>query len=326
MSLMPKIPQRFTATPVIDVDEEVTPLLLRLPSPDVGYVLICGTTGSGKTELARAMITSLAMNNHLHQVQLVLIDPKRRGYTPFAQLPHLLLPVIHDEDQALGALAWLVEEMERRDEESCNTPRLIVFIDELADLMLASSSHRRIEMLASQANPSTGSGHRLEHALTRLTQRGREAGIHIVACTQKPTAAVIGSLIKSNFPVRIVGSVPDASDAAVATGISGTGVERLLGRGDFLVVVKGQVTRMQATYISQVEIAGVISNPSATLRIRLRPASCSYWHETGVKTSPFPPDHHSGGGVQCGQGHAQVAAVDAVAQRPAGCVRCVPFC
>jgi S-DNA-T family DNA segregation ATPase FtsK/SpoIIIE len=105
LSLMPKAPQRFAATPVIGVDEEGALLLLRLPSPDVGHVLICGTTGSGKTELARAMIASLAMNNHLRQVQLVLIDPKRRGYTPFAQLPHLLLPVIHDEDLALGALA-----------------------------------------------------------------------------------------------------------------------------------------------------------------------------------------------------------------------------
>ena len=251
LNLMPKAPQRFTATPVIGVDEEGTPLLLRLPSPDVGHVLICGTTGSGKTELARAMIACLAMNNHLGQVQLVLIDPKRRGYTPFARLPHLLLPVIHDEDQALGALAWLMEEMEHRDEEGRNAPRLIVFIDELADLMLASSSRRRIGMLASQAE--------LEHVLTRLTQRGREAGIHVVACTQKPTAAVIGSLIKSNFPVRIVGSVPDASDAAVATGISGTGAERLLGRGDFLVVAKGQVTRMQAAYISETEIAEVIT-------------------------------------------------------------------
>jgi len=102
--LTPKVLRRFVATPVIGVDEEGTPLLLRLPSPDVGHVLICGTTGSGKTELARAMIAGLAMNNHLGQVQLVLIDPKRRGYAPFAGLPHLLLPVIHDEDQALGAL------------------------------------------------------------------------------------------------------------------------------------------------------------------------------------------------------------------------------
>jgi S-DNA-T family DNA segregation ATPase FtsK/SpoIIIE len=240
LNLTPKVPQRFTATPVIGVDEEGSLLLLRLPSPDVGHVLICGTTGSGKTELARAMIAGLAMNNHLREVQLLLIDPKRRGYSPFAQLPHLLLPVIHDEDEALGALAWLVEEMERRDQEGCSAPCLIVFIDELADLMLASQA-------------------KLEHVLTRLTQRGREAGIHIVACTQKPTAAVIGSLIKSNFPVRIVGSVPDASDAAVATGISGTGAERLLGRGDFLVVAKGQVTRMQAAYISEAEIAEVIT-------------------------------------------------------------------
>jgi S-DNA-T family DNA segregation ATPase FtsK/SpoIIIE len=86
--------------------------------------------------------------------------------------------------------------------------------------------------------------------LTRLTQRGREAGLHLVACTQKPTAAVIGSLVKSNFPVRLVGSVASPEDAKVATGLAGTGAERLLGQGDFLVVAKGQVTRMQAAYLT----------------------------------------------------------------------------
>jgi S-DNA-T family DNA segregation ATPase FtsK/SpoIIIE len=98
----------------------------------------------------------------------------------------------------------------------------------------------------------------VEAALTRLMQRGREAGIHLVACTQKPAAAVIGGLVKSNFPVRIVGSVPSPEDAKVATGIAGTGAERLLGQGDLLVVAQGQVTRMQAAYVSVQQVRDLV--------------------------------------------------------------------
>jgi S-DNA-T family DNA segregation ATPase FtsK/SpoIIIE len=99
----------------------------------------------------------------------------------------------------------------------------------------------------------------METAVTRLTQRGREAGLHLVACTQKPAAAVIGGLMKSNFPVRIVGSVPSPEDAKVATGLAGTGAERLLGQGDFLVVAKGQVTRMQAAYLDGGELRRLVA-------------------------------------------------------------------
>jgi S-DNA-T family DNA segregation ATPase FtsK/SpoIIIE len=98
----------------------------------------------------------------------------------------------------------------------------------------------------------------MEALLTRLTQRGREAGIHLVACTQKPTAAVIGSLVKSNFPVRLVGSVASPEDAKVASGLRNTGAEKLLGRGDFLLVVKGEVMRFQAAYVSGQEIEAVV--------------------------------------------------------------------
>ena len=97
-------------------------------------------------------------------------------------------------------------------------------------------------------------GKEIERSLTRLLQRGRGAGIHIVACVQKPTVAIIGSLVKSNFPVRIVGSVASPEDAKVASGLAGTGAERLLGRGDFLVVAQGQVMRLQAAYVSSQEI------------------------------------------------------------------------
>ncbi len=231
-------------TAVLGLDHDGVPLLLRLPSPNVAHVLIAGTTGSGKTALARAIVASLALHNGRRALQMVLIDPKSRGFLPFEGLPHLLVPVLTDVSQALSILHRLVEEMERRDREGHTEPRLVVVLDELADLMQVG-------------------GQEMEEALTRLTQRGREAGVHLVACTQKPTAAVIGSLVKSNFPVRLVGSVASPEDAKVATGLAGTGAERLLGHGDFLVVAKGQVTRMQAAYISVAEIRELVAHLAA---------------------------------------------------------------
>lgn len=227
-------------TAVLGLDEEGTPLLLRLPSADVAHVLIAGRTGSGKTELARAMIASLAMYNRLGEVQLVLIDPKGRGFTPFANLPHLLYPMVEDVEGASEVLKRLIVEMERRDHEKVTQPQVVVFIDELADLMMVG-------------------GKEMEHLLTRLLQRGRGAGIHLVACVQKPTVAIIGSLVKSNFPVRIVGSVASPEDAKVASGLAGTGAESLLGRGDFLVIAQGQVMRLQAAHVSGQEIQELTS-------------------------------------------------------------------
>jgi len=223
----------------LGVDEQGVPIIVRLSSPDVAHILISGTTGSGKTALARTMITSLAMYNHLGKVQIILIDPKRRGFAPFAQLPHLLCPLLQEPDEARGRLQWLLHEMERRDRESISAPRIILFIDELADLIFMG-------------------GKQVEKALIRLSQRGRQAGIHLVACTQKPTAAVIGSLVKSNFPVRIVGSVTCPEDAKVASGLAGTGAERLGGRGDFLLVSRGETTRFQAAHVSEEEISTVV--------------------------------------------------------------------
>jgi S-DNA-T family DNA segregation ATPase FtsK/SpoIIIE len=226
-------------TAVLGLDHEGIPLLVRLPSPNVAHILIAGTTGSGKTALARTIVASLALFNGQRNLQLVLIDPKGRGLLPFGDLPHLLTPVVTRVDEALAILQRLVGEMERRDAEGRSDPRLVVVLDEMADLMQVG-------------------GREMEAVLTRLTQRGREAGIHLVACTQKPAAAVIGGLIKSNFPMRLVGSVASPEDAKVATGLGGTGAERLLGQGDFLVVAKGQITRMQAAYISLNELEGLV--------------------------------------------------------------------
>jgi S-DNA-T family DNA segregation ATPase FtsK/SpoIIIE len=231
-------------TAVLGLDQEGVPLLLRLPSPNVAHVLIAGTTGSGKTALARTIVASLALHNSQRSLQLVLVDPKGRGLVPFEGLPHLLAPVVSRVDEALPLLGRLVTEMERRDAEGRSEPRLVIVLDELADLVQVG-------------------GREMERALTRLTQRGREAGLHLVACTQKPAAAVIGGLVKSNFPVRIVGSVASPEDAKVATGLAQTGAERLLGQGDFVVVAKGQVTRMQAAYLNVREVRELVARLQA---------------------------------------------------------------
>jgi S-DNA-T family DNA segregation ATPase FtsK/SpoIIIE len=249
-------------TAILGMDQEGVPLLVRLPSPNVAHLLIAGTTGSGKTALARTIITSLAMHNNQRALQLVLVDPKGRGFLPFAGLPHLLVPVVTRVDEALPVLRRLVEEMERRDGEGRSEPRLVVALDELADLVQVG-------------------GREMEQALTRLTQRGREAGIHLVACTQKPTAAVIGGLVKSNFPVRLVGSVASPEDAKVATGLAGTGAERLLGEGDFLVVAKGQVTRMQAAYLDAEQVQEIVERLRTGAKPLLLPA-------TGTDGRPKP--------------------------------------
>ncbi len=244
-------------TGILGIAEDGAPLLIRLPSPDVAHILVAGTTGSGKTTLLQSMILSLAMVNTAcsgqsracgSQLSILLLDPKGHAFAPFEGLPHLARPIIRDVEEATEALQSLVRLMERRsasptppggDNPSSGQPRIVLVIDELADLLMVG-------------------GKRIQQALTRLTQRGREAGIHVIAATQKPTAAVLGSLIKANFPVRLVGRVTSAEDARTATGWSGTGAERLLGRGDFLAVAEGRVVRFQAAHISQEEIREIV--------------------------------------------------------------------
>ena len=239
---------------VLGLDEEGVPLLLRIPSPEVGHVLVCGTTGSGKTALARSMVVSLALHNRQGEVQLVVIDPKGRGYAALADLPHLKYPVVREVVDAGYVLNELVRLMTERDREGVSEPRVVVAIDELADLVM-----------------SGGQG--IARSIMRLTQRGRGAGLHVIGCTQKPTVDAIGSLVKSNFPVRLVGSVVSAEDAKVASGLPGTGAEKLMGRGDFLLVVKGEVRRFQAAYVSEGEVEAV----AARLRVGERKSRRPEW-------------------------------------------------
>jgi S-DNA-T family DNA segregation ATPase FtsK/SpoIIIE len=179
------------------------------------------------------------LNNPQRAMQLALIDPKGRGFADLARAPHLLRPIVTDGAVATGLLQELVREMERRDREQRSAPAIIVGIDELADLRM---SH----------------GKAIEDSLSRLTQRGREAGIHVILATQRPAATVVGSLVKANLPVRLVGAVGSPEDAKVATGIARSGAERLKGRGDFLLVSRGETVRFQAAYIDQKETTTVL--------------------------------------------------------------------
>ncbi len=262
----------FTAA--LGLCDDGAPLLIRLSSPDVAHILISGTTGSGKTALCQAIILSLAMTHRRSHLQFVLIDPKRRAFAALAALPHLLWPIIGNPADAVDALGELVSLMEVRDQAAGKnlddlsraygssafqeararsqvshptcTPRIVVVLDELADLV--------------QTGDKT-----LGERLTRLAQRGREAGIHVIACTQKPSSQVVGPLVRANFPVRLVGRVVSPEDARVAAGIGGTGAEKLAGRGDFVAVAAGQVLRFQAAFVTPAELSQTV-NRLACLR------------------------------------------------------------
>lgn len=227
-------------TAILGLDQEGVPLLLRLASPEVAHCLIAGTTGSGKTELARTLVASLLLHQRPHDLQLALFDPKGRGLAPFAGAPHLLFPLVVEPGETLYRMQYLVGEMERREREGIERPRIVVVVDELADLLQV-----------------CGVG--LEGLVTRLVQRGRSAGVSVVACTQKPSAQAVGSVLKANFPVRLVGKVASAEDARVAAGVGGTRAERLGGRGDFLLIVGGEQIRFQAARIQPDELSATFA-------------------------------------------------------------------
>jgi DNA segregation ATPase FtsK/SpoIIIE, S-DNA-T family len=217
-------------TALLGLDTAGVPVLLRLGAPDVPHVLIAGTTGSGKTEAAKTMLASMMLFQKPRDLQLIVVDPKGSAFKLFEQLPHLLCPIIKNVEDALANLEWLVAEMQRREEGEIARPRVVLLLDELADLLMQG-------------------GREVEDQLTRLVQRGRSAGISVIACTQKPTSAAVGSLVKANFPVRLVGKVTSAVEAHVAAGLAGTGAEKLAGRGDFILIAGGEKLRLQVAHL-----------------------------------------------------------------------------
>jgi S-DNA-T family DNA segregation ATPase FtsK/SpoIIIE len=137
--------------------------------------------------------------------------------------------------------------MQRRQENGIVKPCLVLVLDELADLLMQG-------------------GHELEADLTRLIQRGRSAGISVIACTQKPTSSAVGSLVKANFPVRLVGKVTSAIDAHVASGLAGSGAEKLAGRGDFILVAGGEKIRLQVAHVPPADYAELLASRSPEQR------------------------------------------------------------
>ncbi len=239
LQLCDRLQRAPALTAALGLDSEGAPLLLRLPAPEVGNVLIAGITGAGKTALARTILTSLAIFNRPEQLQIVLVDPKARGFAHLRGMPHIIGELVSSVEDALECLQWLIREMERRTAQRDITPALVVAIDELADLV------------------QTGGG-KIEAMLTRLCEGGNAAGIHLIACAQKPTAELIGSAVKASFPIRLVGAVASREEARYATAINDSGAEQLEGKGDFLLVNAGGPLRFQAAWIGPKDLAHAI--------------------------------------------------------------------
>lgn len=225
------------------------------------HLLIAGTTGSGKSVCLNGMIASILYNATPEQVKLLMIDPKQVEFTVYNGIPHLLVPVITDARKAAGSLAWAVGEMENRykaftqfgvrDISSFNKyaekhpeidfmPQIVLFIDELNDLMMVSPKE-------------------VEDSICRLAQKARAAGMHLVVATQRPSVDVITGIIKANIPSRISLSVSSQVDSR--TILDSIGAEKLLGNGDMLFAPVGvtKPVRIQGAYLSDEEIGNVVS-------------------------------------------------------------------
>jgi S-DNA-T family DNA segregation ATPase FtsK/SpoIIIE len=174
------------------------------------------------------------MTNSPQQAAFLLVDPRGDAFPLFAGLPHLGRPIIQTPDEAIKVLQALVWLMEQR--AGVSNPHVIVVIDNLVDLLVSGCDAIRDPM-------------------ARLLQRGHEAGIHVVAATQKPTADAV---LFNNFPVRIVGKINDANEARVASGWNGTGAERLREQGEFIALAEGRLTRFQAAHVTAGEISDTI--------------------------------------------------------------------
>lgn len=223
------------------------------------HLLIAGSTGSGKSVCINCMITSILYKASPDDVRMIMIDPKVVELGVYNGIPHLLIPVVTEPKKAAAALAWAVQEMENRyklfakfgirDIGSYNNyayergmekmPRILVIIDELADLMMVARDS-------------------VEEAINRIAQKARAAGIHLVVATQRPSVDVITGLIKSNIPSRIAFKV--ASQVDSRTILDYAGAEKLLGRGDLLFYPVGSMKaiRAQGGFISDEEIENVV--------------------------------------------------------------------
>jgi len=216
------------------------------------HVLIAGQTNSGKSVCVNSWISNILFRASPQEVRMIMVDPKRVELTPYNGIPHLLTPVIVDPEKVISALKWAVDEMQRRYKtftevgakniESYNNlsgfqsmPYILIFIDELADIMLFSPSE-------------------VEDNICRLAQMSRAVGIHLILATQRPSVNVITGLIKANIPTRISFAVTSVTDSRVV--LDTPGAEKLLGRGDMLYGPQdlAKPIRIQGCFVSDKEI------------------------------------------------------------------------
>jgi S-DNA-T family DNA segregation ATPase FtsK/SpoIIIE len=223
--------------------------LTRMP-----HLLVAGATGSGKSVCVNSIITALLLSHTPETLRFLMIDPKRVELTVYNGIPHLIAPVVVEVERAIPVLQWATREMERRYKlfakvsarniESYNEklaargeqimPYIVIFIDELADLMLSAPDD-------------------VERYTCRIAQMSRATGIHLVIATQRPSVDVVTGLIKANFPARIAFAVTSLIDSRVI--LDSPGAEQLLGRGDMLYMAPdtSKLLRLQGCFVSDRE-------------------------------------------------------------------------
>lgn len=239
---------------ILGVDVVGQPVIVDLV--EMPHLLIGGTTGSGKSVGMNTMLMSLLCCKSPDELRLILIDPKRLEFSPYADIAHLHFPIVTEANQAARVLAWLVQEMERRYEllaqlgvrnvvdyellrqsgrDLESMPFMVLMIDELADLMMVAAKE-------------------VETSITRLAQMARAAGIHIMVATQRPSVDVVTGIIKVNFPSRVSFRVSSKVDSR--TIIDRSGSEKLLGKGDmlFMHATASALQRIHGCYLSQQDI------------------------------------------------------------------------
>ncbi len=247
----------------ISIGKDISGKTVNIDLAKLPHLLVAGTTGSGKSVSLNSMITSLICTRSPEEVRFIMIDPKMVEMTLYEDIPHLLMPVITDPRKATKALTWAINEMESRyqivsklksrDFKSYNDkveefahkqgyekfPYIVIFIDELADLMMVS-------------------GKDIEEQITRISQKSRAVGIHLVMATQRPSVDVITGLIKANCPARVAFKVAQKTDSR--TILDTNGAESLLGKGDFLYrsPVTSDLVRIQAPFIEEKEIEAIV--------------------------------------------------------------------
>ncbi len=224
------------------------------------HMLIAGSTGSGKSVCINDIIISMIYKASPQEVQMILIDPKVVELSVFGNLPHLRIPVVTEPKKAASALRWAVNEMDMRyrkfsevgsrdlarynslmDDPHKKMAKLVIIIDELADLMMVAPED-------------------VEDSICRIAQLGRAAGIHLIVATQRPSADIITGLIKANIPSRCAFAVSSSIDSRII--LDATGAEKLLGRGDMLFHPNGsgKPTRCQGAYVSDEEVERIMSH------------------------------------------------------------------